>query len=94
MGILAGLKKYAEGYKPIKEEFFSDEEIAAIKEAKVVNSNYGLSVCLFLVGGGQSYIPVGRDALPYAEVGQIVDLRKAKVVDLQQGDSIIQRIEF
>lgn len=94
MGILASLQVYADGYNVIDTLTFTEEELAAVKSAEVKQSEYGLSVCLTLVTGGKSYIPVGRDTLPHTKVGDIVDLRSAKVNVLKREDDIIQRIEF
>lgn len=94
MGILASLRIYAEGYKVVDTLRFSEEEINAIASAIVRPSEYGLSVCLTLKRGGQSFIPVGRDTLPRTRVGEVVDLRSAYVNVLQREDDIIQRIEF
>jgi hypothetical protein len=51
-----------------------------------------MSVCFFFKAGGQSYMPVSRDS--NVEIGQSVDLTKAKVLTLsQEGSADIQRIE-
>ena len=92
MNIFAGLQKYAESYKVVDTRVFTADEIAAVKSAKVVSSEYGYSVCFYMVEGGQTYIPVSRDSVVAA--GDAVDLTKVKLLTLVKGDSTINRVEF
>ena len=71
---------------------FSSDEIAAVKRAEVVSSQYGNSVCFFMVSGGQTYIPL----VDYSSlaVGDTVDLSKAKLLTLsREGYDDIYRVE-
>ena len=75
MNIFATLKSYANSFKPVGEpRHFSQEEISLVNNAKVVLSQYGMSVCFFMKGGCQKYIPLSRDSV--AKVGDVVDLTK------------------
>ncbi len=70
---------------------FSPDEIAAVARAEVVPSQYGNSVCFFMNGGGQTYIPLlGTSSLT---VGDSVDLKTAKLVTLcREGKDDIYRV--
>ena len=70
---------------------FSPDEIAAVARAEVVPSQFGNSVCFFMNGGGQTYIPL----LNYSSltIGDSVDLKTAKLVTLcREGDNDIYRV--
>ena len=72
---------------------FEAEEIAAVKKAEVVASEYGNSVCFYMHGGGQTYIPLSSNSL--LSVGDTVDMAKAKVLTLHRdGNEDITRIEI
>ena len=70
---------------------FSPDEIAAVAKAEVVASQYGKSVCFFMNGGGQTYIPLFYDSS--LTVGDSVDLKTAKLVTLcREGKDDIYRV--
>ena len=70
---------------------FSPEEIAAVARAEVVPSQYGNSVCFFMNGGGQTYIPLLSTSS--LTVGESVDLKTAKLVTLcREGKDDIYRV--
>jgi len=73
---------------------FNAAEIGAVRSTAVVESKFGKSVCFFLNGGGQSYIPLstqGKDA----ELGSSIDMKAAKLVTLhREGDGDIVRVEL
>lgn len=72
---------------------FDPEEVAAIESATVVESQYGLSVCFFLRGGGQTYIPLDKNSTLGS--GDAVDLNKAKLVTLSRaGEEDIHRVRI
>ena len=85
MSIFAGLKIYADKWQEKEVRNFTDEEIAEVESATVVESNFGCSVCFTMKAGGQHYIPCdmveGNPA-----IGEIVDLAKAKLVTLTKRD--------
>ena len=72
---------------------FDAEEIAAVKKAEVVASEYGNSVCFFMNGGGTTYIPLSNQS--NLGVGDSVDLTKAKILTLHRdGNDDITRIDI
>ena len=90
--VFASLTKYAEGWKVVSNRSFNEEEIAAVKRAEVVSSQYGSSVCFFMKSGGQTYIPLSRDS--HLAVGDSVDLTKAELLTLHRdGDDDIIRVQ-
>ena len=95
MNIFAGLKSYANSFKVIGQpRSFSQEEMDLVNNAKVVLSQYGLSVCFFMKDGCQKYIPLSRDSV--ASEGDAVDLSKAKILKLKKEgtDETIDRVEI
>lgn len=93
MNIFAGLQKYATKFQVKDSRVFNQEELNEVVSAKVVASQYGMSVCFFMTDGCQKYIPVSRDSV--VSVGDVVDVTKAKVLTLGKdgGDDIV-RIEI
>jgi len=90
-----GLTIYGDNpWKVINSREFTQTEVNAIRSNTVVDSKYGKSVCFFLKGGGQTYIPLstrGGDA----ELGSSIDMSKAKLVTLhREGDGNIVRVEL
>ena len=70
---------------------FNPEEIAAVKRAEVVASQYGNSVCFFMKGGGQTYIPLSKQS--NLTVGDELDIKTAKIITLsQKGKDDITRV--
>ena len=93
MNIFAGLQKYALKYDVKESRPFNDEELASIVSAKIVPSQYGLSVCFYMKSGCQQYIPLSRDSV--ANIGDVVDVRTCKVLTLDKdGQDAINRIEL
>lgn len=93
MNIFSSLRVYA-GKWAVKGEprNFTQEEINAVKQAVVVSSEYGLSVCFFMKSGGQTYIPLSTTSTKGS--GEIIDLASAKLVTLcKEGESDIFRVE-
>ena len=73
---------------------FTETEINAIRSNTVVDSKFGKSVCFFLKGGGQSYIPLSNRGAD-AALGSSIDMSKAKLVTLtREGDNDIVRVEL
>ena len=92
MNIFDGLQVYGGKWKVTNERSFDAEEIAAVTKAEVVASEYGNSVCFFMHGGGQSYIPLSNQSS--LGVGDSVDLTKAKILTLHRdGNADITRID-
>lgn len=92
MNIFDGLNVYGGKWNVVNSRSFAPEEAALVKNAEVVSSDYGKSVCFFMVGGGQTYIPLSNQST--LGVGDSVDLSKAKVLTLHRdGSDDITRIE-
>ena len=93
MNIFAGLQVYGGSWNVTSERNFEAEEIAAVKKAEVVASQFGNSVCFFMVGGGQTYIPLSNQST--LSVGDEVDLTKAKLLTLHRdGNDDIMRVSI
>lgn len=93
INIFATLRTYA-GKWAVKGEprNFTSEEQNAVREAVVVPSSYGLSVCFFMKNGGQTYIPLSTTSTKGS--GEPIDLATAKLVTLcKEGESDIYRVE-
>ena len=82
MNIFSSLKTYASKWNVKSTRRFSDEEINEVSKAKVVASQYGNSVCFFMKGGDQTFIPLSNDST--LDVGDVVDLAKAHVVAMDR----------
>lgn len=93
MNIFASLKVYAGKWSEKAVRKFSAEEIAYIKMAVVVPSQYGDSVQFIRNDGGMSFIPLDKNST--VGVGEIVDLTKAELVTLEkQGEADIMRVRI
>lgn len=93
MNIFAGLQKYATKFQVKDSRVFNEEELADVVSAKVVASQYGMSVCFYMKSGCQTYIPVSRDSV--VSVGDEVDINKAKILILEkEGSEDIVRVEI
>lgn len=93
MNIFNSLQVYAGKWSVKSTRAFDKEEIAAVKQAVVVPSQYGNSVMFTMVAGGQTYIPLASDAA--AGVGEIIDLNKAQLLTLSKdGESDIVRVSI
>lgn len=92
MNIFNSLRQYAGKWSVKNTRDFTSEEINAVREAVVVPSSFGLSVCFFLKAGGQSYIPLSSTSSKGS--GEIIDMNSAKLVTLcKEGESDIFRVE-
>lgn len=90
--IFTGLQVYGGNWEVKDSRNFDAEEIAAVKSAHVVASDYGKSVCFLMKSGGQTYIPLSTQSS--LEIGDDVDLNTAKVLTLHRdGSGDINRIE-
>ena len=92
MNIFSSLRVYAGSWAVKASRAFSPEEINAVDHAKVVDSQYGSSVCFFMKSGGQTFIPLSTNSS--LAVGDDVDLNNAKLLTLgRAGDADIYRVE-
>lgn len=93
MNIFKGRRVYNNGWEVTDSRKFEKEEIALVKRAEVVPSQYGLSACFFMKAGGRTYIPLSRDCT--LEEGDTIDLKDARILTLsREGDNDIERIEI
>ena len=91
MNLFANLKVYGGKWSEKSSRNFSQEELALVDKAQVVESEYGSSCCFFMKNGTTMYVPMSQDAK--SGVGDIVDLSTAEIVTLEkQGEKDIQRI--
>ena len=92
MNIFSSLRVYAGKWAVKASRGFSQDEINAVERATVVDSQYGNSVCFFMKGGGQTFIPLSNNSS--LGLGDDVDLSKASLLTLERpGDADIYRVE-
>lgn len=82
MNIFSSLKVYAGKWNEVASRMFNDAEKSTVKEAVVVDSEYGNSVMFTMLSGGKAYIPC--DVNTQGIVGQVVDLDKAKIITIEK----------
>lgn len=91
MNIFSALRVYAGKWSVKETKKFSQEEIALVDRAEVVDSQYGQSVCFFMKAGGMTYIPLDQNSSK--ATGDTVDLSQASLVTLsKQGEADIYRV--
>ena len=91
--VFESLKKYAQSWNVKEVRPFNEAEIKSVKEAEVIESSYGNSVCFTMVSGVKTYMPVSNDTT--ACVGDKVDISKAELIVLERdGDDDINRIRI
>ena len=91
MNIFSALRVYAGKWSEKNSRKFTADEVAAVDQAVVVESNYGFSVCFFMKTGGQTYIPLDQNSS--LAVDEVVDLTKAELVTLTRpGEDDIYRV--
>ena len=91
MNLFSSLKVYGGKWAEKASRKFTQDELALVTKAQVVESQYGNSCCFFMTNGTTMYVPMSTDAK--SEVGDIVDLKKAEIVTLEKaGEKDIQRI--
>ena len=79
------------GWELKAKRFFNTEEISAVNSAKVVQSQYGLSVCFYMNDGCQKYIPLSYQSR--LTCGGVIDVKKASLITLSRpGDDDIYRV--
>ena len=91
MNIFSALKVYAGKWSVKASRAFTSEEISAVSSAKVVDSQYGQSVCFLMVSGGQTFIHLDQNSTK--ATGEEIDLTKAKLLTLERpGETDIYRV--
>ena len=92
--IFGGLTIYALKWEVKDEVALDAEDKAQFSSAKVVSSDFGKSVCFFLKGGGQQYIPMSNQGEQLA-VGDSVNLDAVTIQILgRPGDKDIMRAKI
>lgn len=92
MNIFSSLRVYAGKWAVKASRAFTKEEIDAVDNAVVVDSQYGSSVCFFMKSGGQTFIPLSNTSA--LSVGDSVNLASAKLLTLgREGEADIYRVE-
>lgn len=90
--VFAGLRSYGGKWEVQESRAFNEDEKKFIKGAKVVNSDYGLSVCFTMINGRTSFIPLSNTS--NKSVGDTINLDKASLLTLsREGDSDVLRVE-
>lgn len=92
MSILNSLTVYGQNRWIVKSKNdFSSDDIASVKSAEVVASNYGKSVCFHLISGGSTFIPLSKDSK--LGVGATIDMKNCSVLTLGKvGEADIYRV--
>ena len=92
MALFNDIKVYAGKWSVVKETPISAAEVAEVEKGVVVDSKFGLSVCLYLKAGGRVYFPLTSDSEVGA--GSIVDINKVSIVELaKSGENNIIRLK-
>ena len=92
MNIFNALKVYPGNWEVTSRRSFSNEEISAVQSAKIVDSQFGQSVCFMLKSGGMAFIPVSNTCS--VSTGSAVDLSKCELLTLsKEGEMDIQRVD-
>lgn len=92
MGIFDSLRIYAGKWSVKGSRNFTADEISAVSSAKVVDSQYGSSVCFFMKAGGQTYLPLSTESS--LQVGDEVNLSEHRLITLEKsGETDILRVE-
>ena len=91
MNLFSGLRVYGGKWAEKASRKFTQDELALVTKAKVVESQYGNSCCFFMANGTTMYVPMSTDSK--SGVGDIINLNEADIVTLEKvGEKDIQRI--
>ena len=91
MNLFSGLRVYGGKWAEKASRKFTQDELALVIKAQVVESQYGNSCCFFMANGTNMYVPMSTDAK--SGVGDIINLNEAEIVTLEKaGERDIQRI--
>ena len=89
---LESLRTYAGQWSVKSSAKLSADEAAQIRSITVQASDFGLSACLLMYGGGRKYVPVSRDSA-LAE-GDVVNKNSVQVITLEkEGEADIIRLD-
>ena len=91
MNLFSGLRVYGGKWAEKASRKFTQDELALVTKAQVVESHYGNSCCFFMANGTTMYVPMSTDSK--SGVGDIINLSEAEIVTLEKaGEKDIQRI--
>ena len=91
MNLFSGLRVYGGKWAEKASRKFTQDELALVTKAQVVESQYGNSCCFFMANGTTMYVPMSTDAK--SGVGDIINLNEAEIVTLEKaGEKGIQII--
>lgn len=90
MNLFSSLKVYGGKWTEKATRKFTEDELALVTKAQVVESQYGNSCCFFMKNGTTMYIPMSNDAK--SNVGDIIYLSEAEVVTFEKLGKNITRI--
>ena len=91
MNLFSSLRVYGGKWAEKASRKFTQDELALVTKAQVVESQYGNSCCFFMKNGTTMYVPMSTDSK--SGVGDIVNLSEAEIVTLEKaGEKDIQRI--
>ena len=91
MNLFSGLRVYGGKWAEKASRKFTQDELALVTKAQVVESQYGNSCCFFMANGTTMYVPMSTDSK--SGVGDIINLSEAEIVTLGKvGEKDIQRI--
>jgi len=91
MNIFSALRVYAGKWAVKAARKFTNDEIAAVAKATVVDSQYGQSVQFMMRTGGMTFIPLDQNSAK--STGEEIDLSQAELVTLsKEGEADIYRV--
>lgn len=91
MNLFSSLRVYGGKWVEKASRKFTQDELALVTKAQVVESQYGNSCCFFMANGTTMYVPMSTDSK--SGVGDIINLNEAEIVTLEKaGEKDIQRI--
>ena len=92
MNLFDNLRTFAGKWGVKNTRSFTDDEKSSVKNAVIVDSQYGHSVCFFMKAGGQKYVPLSTEST--LKLGDTVNMDTAKLVTLSKdGEADILRVE-
>ena len=90
--IFAGKKEYGNKWEIKSVRKFTEEELLMVKEAEIIEGNYGLCAKCFMVGGKVQYLDLGK--FSNGQIGEKVDLKNARIITFERNGATCEKIEF
>lgn len=81
MGLFDIIKMYKSDWEEVGKRKFEEAECNAIKEAVIVASKYGRSVCFIIPGKGKGFVPL--EPIAKGEIGDSLNPRDLELVSLK-----------